>query len=198
MAQYSIPYYFDEEKCAETGDPLPLDVFDFLPRSMDFLHGDCDQSAPLGESADLARSLRAFQAHAAGLLRDAASSEGTKEGTQHHDGNSVPSLSPIDSTGGNASGRTREERGAVQVRLVKIPLASHTDPFVDELLCGKACVVEFCQRPASAVKPKRTQRQQDDVSEEEGVEEEHLVLPLTVTAASRPILLRMARYVCPF
>ncbi len=145
-AQYSIPFYFDSDRCGETGDPLPLDVFDFLPKSMDFLHGDQDQSAPLSESTELVSALRKFQAHAEELR----------------------------GVGKEASGGD-----GVSIRMLVIPNASHTDPFVDEPLCGRACVIEHCQRQPAA--PTEVEQ-----------------LKLTVTSERRPFLLTLARHVCPF
>ena len=153
-AQYSIPYYFDDERCGETGDPLPHDVLNFFPRDVEFLHGDEDHSAPVTESTHLAEVMRSFQRHR----------------------RTVPETAP-----------SALKSDMVNIRCVIIPGASHTDPIVEEPLCGRgACVIQHVN----------SRRARQHAAHEDWAE--NGVLQLTASPAKRPFLLKVARLVCPF
>ncbi|CBH11108.1 hypothetical protein, conserved [Trypanosoma brucei gambiense DAL972] len=112
---------------------------------------------------------------------------------------------------------------AVEIRWVKIPDASHTDPFVEEVLVGhQSSLVEFIVKQDDYLVPGHQWEIEAESSEPD--EDEcncatvntpgdspaeysdsvtpvmlpDAILPLRVPHESRPLLMRAASYVCPF
>ncbi|KAG5509067.1 hypothetical protein JKF63_06075 [Porcisia hertigi] len=61
MTRYTLSAYFDDRLSGDTGEVLPDNIFDFLPQRMFFMHGDADKSAPATESASIVYLMRNAQ-----------------------------------------------------------------------------------------------------------------------------------------
>ncbi|KAH9600828.1 Alpha/beta hydrolase fold-3 [Trypanosoma melophagium] len=182
MPRYSLNTYFTERRCAETGEAIPKNIFDFLPQYMFFIHGDADCSAPLSESANIAFVMRnAQRAHLAERYTSTEYLQAVKS-------------------------RVRP----VVIEFILVPGANHTDAIVDECICSNSShVVDFLY--SYSTNDERRERQlaspvvsdiNNEMDEDEGeiVPSRHPdgILYTPAPHDKRPILMRWAAYVCPF
>ncbi|CCD12747.1 unnamed protein product [Trypanosoma congolense IL3000] len=241
LARFSPAAYFDPQLCNETGETLPENIFDFLPAYMYFLHGDADCSAPVSESANIAFAMRDAQRRMARNRRKAglsSSSTDAPEQTVFRGGKHGHGYGDVEDGNGSVcqllDGEGRQclsvasgqgEVPPAEIRWVKIPNASHTDPIVEEILVARrSSLVEFILRQEDYLAPRRfcgsrMQKEIDENDEDEGafaalrvpladfggsasgvtpVMLPDAILPTCVPHESRPLLMRVASYVIPF
>ncbi|KPA73314.1 ecotin putative (ISP3) [Leptomonas pyrrhocoris] len=114
MPRYTLNAYFDDRHhCANTGEVLPDNLFDFFPQRMFFVHGDADKSAPVTESANIVYLMRGAQRDAI-VRRISENPEAAK---------TLPK--------------------PVTIEYILVPGATHTDSIIEEPLSGNSHIVEF-------------------------------------------------------
>eukprot|EP00658_Telonema_sp_P-2_P070378 TRINITY_DN59901_c0_g1_i2.p1 TRINITY_DN59901_c0_g1~~TRINITY_DN59901_c0_g1_i2.p1 ORF type:complete len:217 (+),score=49.77 TRINITY_DN59901_c0_g1_i2:100-750(+) len=112
----------------------------FLPRSIKFVHGKCDKSAPTTESVKMANAFAEAIALDTMLQQDKA-----KRLQQLH-----TESSSHDTDGGVHKSNNKPHRTATlsvpppTVELILLHNTNHTDPILEEQLCGSCTLLRVC------------------------------------------------------
>lgn len=169
LSQYSVNLYFDDRCCGDAGEALAINVFDFLPRCMYFIHGDADCSAPVSESANIALVMRNAQ-------RTRLAKRGTTDGWESR----TQSLEPV------------------TVEYIVVSGATHTDAIVEECLCARTShVVDFLHH-CDLRDAKRRLAPSDDECSLDSPQRPDGTLRTPAPHDVRPLLMRLASFVSPF
>ncbi|RNF25567.1 putative ecotin [Trypanosoma conorhini] len=181
LPRFSPTAYFDERRCGATGEVLPKNIFDFLPQRMHFIHGDADCSAPVSESANLAF-----------VMRNAQRARLAEQYTDGGQGTGSCQARPVD------------------IEYILVPGANHTDAIIEECLAAKESHVldflcyystgEESRGRRNSVRRARNDEVETDEDEGQIDPSKHPdgVLVTPVPHSKRPLLMRLASYVCPF
>nr|CCC47917.1 conserved hypothetical protein, fragment [Trypanosoma vivax Y486] len=173
-----------------------------MPRHMFLIHGDSDVSAPVAESAKLVVAIRRAQERRR-LCKSAkpVNKLATLRGKQKESVDEVKAGDP------------KSELPNVDIQWVNIWRGTHTDPIVEEVLsAGRSCFVEFIRsrdgdlshqstsgatRNCNGTMPVPSVTVAVGSGVDEVVEPDDTIHPCAAPE-DRPLLIRLASFVCPF
>ncbi|KAG8348305.1 hypothetical protein TRVL_00864 [Trypanosoma vivax] len=202
LVRFSPVAYFDTQQNTLTGEVIPENLLDFMPRHMFLIHGDSDVSAPVAESAKLVVAIRRAQERRR-LCKSAkpVNKLATLRGKQKESVDEVKAGDP------------KSELPNVDIQWVNIWRGTHTDPIVEEVLsAGRSCFVEFIRsrdgdlshqstsgatRNCNGTMPVPSVTVAVGSGVDEVVEPDDTIHPCAAPE-DRPLLIRLASFVCPF